>query len=402
MTNQRKLTVIGLFVACLSLIAGTVFGGVAATVTHLSGSLAVLKADGVVRSVSIGSNIDEGDTVISEKRTYARLKFNDGGEVTLKPDSKLKIETYSYDQGKPKEDTASLSLIKGGLRTITGQIGKRGNQESYQLKTPTATIGVRGTIYDTQYCAGGFCGAIKLGLYLEVLDGSVVITNSEGIRTTLRIEAGQYAYIENSTTPPVVLPTKPNIPFDPPPSFGSTAKKAQPAGEQNSPPSVGSAAKKDQPAGEQKSPLSKGDDSVDEQKSLPSKGDNSAGEHKLQQTEKKTPGTPNVEALLESLKHDPAIAAKAAGANEEKLHKIQNRLKGDPEVTAIILSLMKNPEALKLLDDPEVMRAINNKDIKALSSDPRFSKLIDKGKLREILKRAKDDEKGGGESGKHK
>jgi len=223
MTNQRKLTVISLFVVCLSLITGTVFAGVAATVTHLSGPLAVLKPDGAVRAVSIGSKIDEGDTVISEKRTYARLKFSDGGEVTLKPDTQFKVETYSYDQAKPKEDSASLSLIKGGLRTITGQIGKRGNQDSYRMKTPAATIGVRGTIYDAQYCSGDSCGAIKPGLYLAVSNGSVVITNSAGVQTTLQVKAGQYVYVQSPTTPPVVLPTKPDIPFTPPPSVGSSA-----------------------------------------------------------------------------------------------------------------------------------------------------------------------------------
>lgn len=223
MPNPQKITAISLAVSGLMLWTTILFASQAATVTHLSGPLADHKADGTIKAISVGSKIDEGDTVVTEKRTYARLKFNDGGEVTLKPNSQFKVEKYSYDQGKPKDDSASFRLIKGGLRTITGQIGKRGNQDSYQMNMPTATIGIRGTIYDAQYCQGDSCGDLKPGLYLAVIDGSVVITNNEGVQTTLQVNAGQYVYVQSSTTPPVVLSGKPDIPFNPPPSMGSGA-----------------------------------------------------------------------------------------------------------------------------------------------------------------------------------
>lgn len=204
-------------------MATLVFAGPAATVTHVSGPLAARKADGATRAISIGSKIEEGDTVVSEKRTYARLKFTDGSEVTLKPNSQFKVERFSYDPAKPKDDAGTFSLVKGGLRTITGQIGKRGNQDSYQMKTPTATIGIRGTIYDAHFCQGESCGIIKPGLYLAVSNGVVVITNSGGSPTALQVKAGQYVYVQNPVTPPVVLPAKPDIPFNPPPSVGASA-----------------------------------------------------------------------------------------------------------------------------------------------------------------------------------
>lgn len=223
MQNPRKTTAISLLVSGLLLLATVACGGQAATVTHLSGPLVAWKADGSTKAISIGSKVDEGDTVVTEKRTYARLKFNDGGEVTLKPNSQFRVEKYRYDQGKPTEDAGTFNLIKGGLRTISGQIGKRGNQDSYRLKTPSATIGIRGTIYDAHFCQGDSCGAIPAGLYLAVSNGSVVITNSEGSQMTLLVKAGQYVYVQSPNTPPVVLPAKPNIPFNPPPSVGASA-----------------------------------------------------------------------------------------------------------------------------------------------------------------------------------
>lgn len=232
MLNLRKITAISLLVFGLLLSATMALASEAATVTHVSGPLAARKADGTTKAISIGSKVDEGDTVVTEKRTYARLKFNDGGEVTLKPNSQFMVEKYSFDKEKPKDDSALFSLIKGGLRTVTGQIGKRGNQDSYLMNTPTATLGIRGTIYDAHFCQGSSCGNIAPGLYLAVSNGSVVITNSAGTQTTLQVMAGQYVYVQSPTTPPVVLPTKPDIPFNPPPSVGSSAagKTGGPAG----------------------------------------------------------------------------------------------------------------------------------------------------------------------------
>lgn len=219
----RKNTAISLLISCLLLLATVALAAPAATVTHLSGPLVVRTAGGASKSLAIGSKIEAGDTVETARRTYARLKFSDGSEVTLKPDTQFKVEQYAFDHGKPKEDAGSFNLIKGGLRTITGQIGKRGNQDSYKMKTPTATIGIRGTIYDATYCIGSSCGAIPPGLYLAVTDGQVVISNSEGTQTTLQVKAGQYVHVQSPTTPPVVLPSKPDIPFNPPPSVGSGA-----------------------------------------------------------------------------------------------------------------------------------------------------------------------------------
>lgn len=221
---KRNSTAISLVVilALLLCTAAMVFAGVVAgTVTHMSGPLAAQKANGKIKSLAVNSPVEEGDLLVAEKRTYARIKFTDGSEVTLKPGSQFRVDRYSYDQGKPKEDAAVYNLVKGGLRTITGQVGKRGDKDSYRMKTPTATIGVRGTVYDVHFCQGDSCGAVQPGLYLAVAGGSVVITNDAGKQTTLQVSAGQFVFVKDATTSPVVLPRDPRIPFAPPPSVTS-------------------------------------------------------------------------------------------------------------------------------------------------------------------------------------
>jgi hypothetical protein len=271
MSHSKKGTAISLFVSVLLLWTTIVFAGQAATVTHVSGPLAVHKTGGIVKAISIGSKIEEGDTVVTEKRTYARLKFEDGSEVTLKPGTQFKVEKFNYDQGKPKEDSATYNLIKGGLRTITGQVGKRGNQDSYQMKTPTATIGVRGTIYLAEYVpeaepvlseysriqlasldswqispqtamtdgapvgllpvvyqiplllaqnGPSGAGGLAPGLYVQVIDGSINLSNKGG---TQNFAAGQFGYTPSNVKPPVIIPNNPGIQFKAPPALSTNA-----------------------------------------------------------------------------------------------------------------------------------------------------------------------------------
>lgn len=123
----------------------------AGTVTHASGSLSVRKGDGMVKALAVNATVEENDLIITDKRTYARIKFRDNSEVVLKPNSQFKVDQFAFKKEQPAEDKAVYNLVKGGLRMVTGQIGKRGDPNSYKMKTPTATIGVRGTIFDVDY-----------------------------------------------------------------------------------------------------------------------------------------------------------------------------------------------------------------------------------------------------------
>jgi hypothetical protein len=104
-------------------------------VTHLSGPLFAKKADGTTRVLSINSAVEQGDTLVTEKKTYARIKFTDNSEINMRPGTQIKVSEYSFDQAKPKEDKIAMNLVKGGMRAVTGMIGKRGDQDSYKLLT---------------------------------------------------------------------------------------------------------------------------------------------------------------------------------------------------------------------------------------------------------------------------
>ena len=186
----------------------------AGQITHLSGTLSAKRADGTSKLLSVKSDILEGDTISTETETYARIKFADGGEVVMRPGTQLKIENYTYSAAKPESDNIVMSMFKGGLRAVTGLVGKR-NREKVSFQTETATIGIRGTHFGALLCQND-CGGVPTtggkppsnGLHVDVTNGAITLSNRAG---TVQINAGQFGFVANSNTAPIPVPPQQGI-----------------------------------------------------------------------------------------------------------------------------------------------------------------------------------------------
>jgi len=183
-------------------------------ITHLSGTLSAKRADGTSKLLAVKSDVAEGDTLSTEAETYARLKFVDGGEVVLRPGTQLKIENYAYNAAKPETDNIVMSMFKGGLRAVTGLIGKR-SREKVKFATETATIGIRGTHFGALLCQND-CGGVPTtggtpppnGLHVDVTNGAITLSNPAG---TVQVNAGQFGFVPNPNTPPAIVPPQQGI-----------------------------------------------------------------------------------------------------------------------------------------------------------------------------------------------
>ena len=203
-------------------------------VQHLSGTLSAQRADGTVRVLAERSAVSVGDVISTERDSYAQLRFTDGGQVTLRPNTQVKIEQYAYDEGRPRSDNFALQLFKGGLRALTGLIGKRSNnRDAYRMVTSTATIGIRGTDYSVldikPPAPGQFTPKEMLpteslppGVYVTVIDGQIVFVSGN---TQQPVGVGQVAFSNSINLPPKLIPPPPNLPqVTPPPGFGQALK----------------------------------------------------------------------------------------------------------------------------------------------------------------------------------
>lgn len=115
MMPLKKCTAIKAFLwlALMCVGAHAWAGQVAGTVMQLSGPLMAKKADGKVKILAIKSEVEQGDTLLTEKETYALIKLIDNSEITLKPNTSFVIEQFSYTAEQPDGDHAIFSLLKG-------------------------------------------------------------------------------------------------------------------------------------------------------------------------------------------------------------------------------------------------------------------------------------------------
>ncbi|MBT8135673.1 MAG: FecR family protein [Gammaproteobacteria bacterium] len=163
----------------------------------------------------------ESDVIVTAPRARAQLLMRDGAKFALRPDTRFQVIEY-FQAGDEVEqpdgsvvvasdDSAVTELIKGGFRTITGAVG-RDDAEDYEVRTPAATMGIRGTHYAVVWCAGdcqpppGIETPAPNGLYVSVTEGRVFMANAVG---ELTIAAGQYAYVQDQDTPPRQVPAMP-------------------------------------------------------------------------------------------------------------------------------------------------------------------------------------------------
>lgn len=194
------------------------------SVIQLSGTLTAQRADGT-RILEQKSRVMRGDTLVTQKDSFAQINFTDGSSATLRPNSVMRIDEYQFDKNKPQADSLSMRLLKGGLRTVTGLVGRRGNQDAYKIQTSTTTVGIRGSSGDTldctQGCEGvtGRGGRLAPGVYHITHTGLYILITKGG---TLLVAPGQVGFVDDPNKPPVLLGGDVDLGLDPFPfSLGS-------------------------------------------------------------------------------------------------------------------------------------------------------------------------------------
>jgi hypothetical protein len=181
---------------------GAAMAAGAARVDFATGNVSAVGADGRSRALSRGSEVQVGETV-STQQGRAQLRFADGAYMSLQPQTELKVEEFRYS-GKPDgNENIVMNLIKGGMRTITGLIG-RTNRNAYRLRTDVATIGIRGTEYSVRYTNS---------IELFCADGAVSVENQSGSFT---VTGGTGVMVSNQQSAPQQTDQKPVLPPESP------------------------------------------------------------------------------------------------------------------------------------------------------------------------------------------
>jgi FecR-like protein len=184
--------------ACLALAPAVAAAAPAARVEFTVGSVSATSATGQTRLLVKGADVDSGDTV-NTRDGRVQLRFSDGAYVSLQPQTLFRIDDYRYDGKSDGNERGFFSLLKGGLRTITGLVG-RSNKRNYQVSTAVATIGIRGTEYTLAY-TNSVSGSVG--------EGQIDVCNGGGCQA---ISSGQSFFVAGNNVKPEITSKKTDLP----------------------------------------------------------------------------------------------------------------------------------------------------------------------------------------------
>jgi hypothetical protein len=209
-----------------------------------------MAVDGVVRArnesqeervLNKGANLFLLDLITVDPDSKMEIKFTDGSLLNLISNTQYQIDQYQYRVPKQK-DRFTGQLLQGTLRLLSGSIAKK-NPNEYEIRTPSATIGLRGTTIEAS--------VIGVQLYVGVTEGAAFVMNSAG-KTLIGPQAEtQFAFVPSQAAAPQAVSLRPpelNIQFFTPataplPPTIEAAPKAKEAGpkisETNEPTSSG-------------------------------------------------------------------------------------------------------------------------------------------------------------------
>lgn len=179
------------------------------------GSITEFKGGGQIkRHVAVlpaarGSGIEKLDTVITNSQGKFKITFVDATTVNITENSRLVIDDFVFDGGNKSKGKLGLRVALGTVRYASGAVA-HGNPSGVNIRTPTATIGVRGTDFIMSVDEIGRTMVVLLPSCYDDSDptkdvskceiGAIEVLTAAGIVTMN--QPFQATVVENAFTPP--------------------------------------------------------------------------------------------------------------------------------------------------------------------------------------------------------
>ncbi len=204
-SKQRQVALMLMLAVCLILPAtvhasvGKIIMAIGEVSINRGGKSIPAKKDTVV---------EVGDAIVTAGTSNAQVKFNDGAIVALRPNTEFKVNEYKFNGKADGTEKADVSLTKGGVRAVTGAIG-RSNRDNLKVNAAVATIGIRGTGFNIVFCDTACTERSpqsKEGLYAGVFEGKIVVANKGGASADMGVNRFAYVANENSAPQPLIAP----------------------------------------------------------------------------------------------------------------------------------------------------------------------------------------------------
>lgn len=209
--STAALRAVALAALCLGVVPAAQAQVSAAKVMAVTGTAKAIDAQGQERVLEKGAEVKSGDKIVTAEGALVQIRLNDGGYMSIRSGTEMVIDRFAYDDKDPANSNFLVSLVRGGFRSITGLIG-RTNPAAYQIRTTTATLGIRGTDHEPMVIPQGpspFSALGAPGIYDKVNDGETFIRNQGGLLALKRGDVGFAGMLPER--PPQILQKVPDF-----------------------------------------------------------------------------------------------------------------------------------------------------------------------------------------------
>ncbi len=124
-----------------------------------------------------GGILHQDEVIVTGTDALAEVELLDKTKLAVGPDARLALDKFVYNPGASPASIA-INLSKGAFRFLTGLAPK----DAYEIKTPTASLGVRGTVLDIYVSSRGETAILLQAGAVEVcvLEGACQLQNEVG------------------------------------------------------------------------------------------------------------------------------------------------------------------------------------------------------------------------------
>ena len=139
------------------------------------------------RELTIGDVVRQDEVIEVSNDGRGEFRLNDDTKLALGPGARMVLDKFVYDSDK-KTGSIILDLTKGAFRFITGVASK----PTYLIRTPNASITVRGTIFDMYVLPDD-------SAWLLLHEGAVEVTSTKNVCHVLD-RPGQLIQVDSGGT----------------------------------------------------------------------------------------------------------------------------------------------------------------------------------------------------------
>jgi hypothetical protein len=207
MSNKQYID--SLAIVLMMLVSPLACAGIAGNVQFVNGKVHITNSAARTYPLQKGDAVSESDTVTTTQGSSAQIRMRDGGFLVIRPDSKVKFDSFIFTGQEDGSERSFLSLLRGGIRAITGMIGQK-NKSNYRIATISATIAIRGTDHETYVVTpdSPLASVAAVGTYNKVNLGETALINDQG---SVAVLPNQMGFVAASDQVPQLQPVNLNI-----------------------------------------------------------------------------------------------------------------------------------------------------------------------------------------------